>query len=492
MTARCATRLALFLALSLGSALPALAATLTRLEVAPPVARLGAPVEFTVFKTGRGNCGFQIQTGEGRIGPFGFPGASKRVSHTYSRAGSFDVRVSGARHGSKPACGGSPALVRVVVGEARLLEEVDVPRATIRRASPSPAIVGQAVTITGEGFGRPGEMELLFGSYDDLRRIPLGGRQVRSWSDREIVVVPPYETTGTHFFLLRPPPPPLPPGGGLVATAGRDASINVEVAMPRPAITGYRPAGVCPGSTLVIQGRNFTELRGGFTLLWQKVGAGSISMRDERIRSWSDAAIHLQVPTDLPAYIAPGDRFRIDLGVRNDRGLEIVARGREGRLGERCGDQPTPRIPGVGPVLGTKHGLTFTLAPVNRRVAMGQNVVFGGTFETTSTTLASRLRTQPMKILWRIEREGEVMARGAVPAKGRRTPLLVRAKATKAGTYRLVLEPANRPRDVSFRADLGEAWVRIVQMERLDPRKKIELEPRKRNLPQGLEPRIRP
>lgn len=498
MPSRLPRRTVLAALLALAWATPVLGANLTRVEVSSAITAPGRPVQVTVHKAGGENCGFQVLPGDGaRLGPFGLPGASKTVPHTFSTPGTYQLRAVGARHGAKPACGGRPAAITIEVAAPRRLAEESRPPPQLRSVTPAPAIVGQAVTIQGSGFGSQSEMELSFGSYGDTRRRVLGAGQIRSWSDTRIVVVPPYAQAGTHFFRVAEIPPPLSPGAGLVASSAHEGFANFEVAMPRPTITGYRPANVCPGSTLEIQGRDFTGLRGGFEIIWNKVGGGGITMRDDRIRGWSDRAIQLQVPTDLPAYIAPGDRYRLDLVVREERGFRTMARGPEGRLADLCGPAATPRTPGRSPSIGTKHGLQFTLAPVNRRVAMGEQVVFGGTFKTSSVDLGTRLRSTPIKIAWRIVRDGEEMARGTVPVKGRSAPLLVRTKATKQGTYRLVLAPVTPPRDVSFRADLDEAWVRIVRMEQLQvPGRKIDIQQRKQKLPlpppKGLEPTIRP
>lgn len=369
----------------------------------------------------------------------------------------------------------------------------------IRTISPNPMVIERPVTLEGTGFGEPGERHLFYGAYGALGGAPagdLGATAVRSWSDTRIVLDIPIRVEGRYWLRIAtlPGAEEATPRPGVVELSGVvEHGISFDAVLPTPTISRYSPSAVCPGGNFSIHGNGFGRRSGMFTILWDKIGEGrdySVSIRDGALLGWTNSEIRFRLPNDLPAYISPGDRFRIRLGKPSDgRALTVVARGPDGRLGENC-DIHQAITPGRTPQIGPPRAVSFKLAPLRGIATVGDKIFFGGTF-TASPELQSRLRSSPLSIDWKIVRQGEsrAAATGRVELRGRRTPLLVNAVAPRAGTYHLELTMVDRPRDVRFRPDLSTARIQVnakLRGEQIDPKMMKKLP---KGLPAGTKPR---
>ncbi|MAE95091.1 MAG: hypothetical protein CL910_10560 [Deltaproteobacteria bacterium] len=345
------------------------------------------------------------------------------------------------------------------------------------------------MTVRGRGFATPAENRLVFGDYGGAGEAEVPAGRVVSWTDTRIVVNPPISAPGRYFFRMTVR---RSGEGGLGAISTTDSDgISFDAVLPRPTIRGYRKSDVCPGSVLEIEGENFTGIRGAFRILWDKIADGrtyGVGLRDDAIVGWTDTQIRLSVPNDLPAYIAPGDTYQVVLAESQGSGVRSVARGPRAQLASGCGGRPTIAPAATTPGIGTWHGLDFTLAPVPKAVGVGDDLVFGGTFEAKTEELIRCLRSTPLQVRWRIVRDGSggSVAQGEVRLNTRRKGLLARARSVSVGTYRLELNLVDPPRDVRFRPDLGGATV-TVGAARLD--RKVPLQPRVEPKPK-LNPKV--
>lgn len=364
--------------------------------------------------------------------------------------------------------------------------------------NPNPVLVGGSMTLEGTGFGPgAGAMHIEYGSYADTTRPlgTLGPMEITSWTDTRIAFRLPTAINAEGRYWLRMRPHSSGGGGsGLLSTEYDGITFDVE--LPRPVISNYVKADVCPGSILQIRGSHFTRHRNAFRVMFVRIDSReySILLNPDVVTGWRDNQIDIRLPNDLPGYVREGTRFRIELtkalnDPRRPGGQRIVARGPEGQLAEDCTTAQALPQQQFKPQLPDLPVLQFTLAPLRDKVPLGENVVFGGTFETTSQTLLRRLRETPVNVEWRIVGEtNQLLARGNVQIRGRRTPLLVRAKPDKVGRYRLWLGLPPSAGEIRLRgSDLTQAWIEVYSVGTTGTVQPI---PQQKPLPGGIKPQL--
>lgn len=393
------------------------------------------------------------------------------------------------RRGQKAAVAGSIGLaiwLAVPSAAQRTIEPADL-GLVLSRIEPDPVVIEQTATLHGSGFGERGSVAIQLVSHEagGAPLTPISEAHVRSWSDDRIELALPIRSEGRYGLRLA-----RPDDGSEVLRRSNQSGISFDVVLPRPTITGYSAASVCPGQLFSIRGSGFTRIRGAFTILWDKTGPDrtpGITIRTERVTAWMDDQIRFRVPTDLPAYIAPGTSFRVALATRGDGGLRVRARGPEGRIPESCagreGRAPTSVVPlsptqqrgirpepasrpdlrvqpGIGP--GGPMPLRFDLAPMPSRAVVGNVLVFGGTFQ-AGPALAEALRGSRAQVEWSIKRGSAIVRAGLVDVRGRSTPWLERVDATEAGTYRLEMRLlGGGPAGMTFAPNLSGAQVVVT------------------------------
>ncbi len=195
---------------------------------------------------------------------------------------------------------------------------------SIRSVTPSPAVVGQAITINGDGFGpAPGGRLLALFGPDDRVECP-----VTNWSANRIVATLPltledrvHEGSRSGFVRV------VLAGGGNGPWA--EVTFAPDLGRLTPVITGVDPDPIVDSfGEVVLQGRNFlaTE-RGTVTLSYPD--NPELPSEIQRIEEWTDTAIVLAF---TPLSCGPS---RVSYKVRNHLG-------REGSASFRF--QPTTRV----------------------------------------------------------------------------------------------------------------------------------------------------
>ncbi|KAA3626986.1 MAG: hypothetical protein DWQ09_14025 [Proteobacteria bacterium] len=339
---------------------------------------------------------------------------------------------------------------------------------------PKPAILGQPAYLVGRGFGSdPRRFRLEWGSYERLGVVlgTLGPMQITRWTDTRIDFRLPAEITaaGTYWIHLRPVRTAAPSGTGVLSTDNWLGGVTLEVALPRPTISGYARADICPTEPLSIRGSNFTRIRNAFLVAIvtrpDTPGArdNGLVLNTEVVRSWSDNRIDIQLPTNIRARFSPGYHYRVDLMTHaaDGRSLRTMARGPDAQFRRDCGTAGQARVGGDYlqprlPVARTE--LTFDFAPARSPVKLGSDILFGGTFVVSDAELLRQIRAQPLVVEWRIVKRGTAIAvlQGSVKVRGPRTPLLARTRPAEIGEYELVFNMPALPRGLELSARHAE------------------------------------
>ncbi len=185
------------------------------------------------------------------------------------------------------------------------------PTGSVSSVSPTPAVVGQAITITGEGFGAGGQAWAILGERDRFEC------RVTSWSPSRVVAtvaldVEDFVREGTRrgYVQVRP--------AGSAGGPWAEVTFAADPARLTPEITGVTPDPIVDTyDEFVIQGRNFLEAAPGTLTVNLPAAPGRPGGPDTlRVKEWTNTYL---VVSDMPLSCAPQ---RVTFTVRNHLGRE--------------------------------------------------------------------------------------------------------------------------------------------------------------------------
>ncbi len=182
---------------------------------------------------------------------------------------------------------------------------------SVASVTPSPAVVGQSITITGDGFGASGQVWAILGERERYEC------RVTSWSPTRVaatvaVEVEPLVREGSRrgYVQVRQ--------AGSAGGPWAEVTFAADPARLTPEITGVTPDPIVDTyDEFVIQGRNFLEARPGtLTVRYPEGSRGSDTLR---VKEWTDTYL---VVSDMPLSCASQ---RLTFTVRNHLGREGTA-----------------------------------------------------------------------------------------------------------------------------------------------------------------------
>ena len=230
---------------------------------------------------------------------------------------------------------------------------VDAPAAPaplMAGVTPSHALAGAAVTITGSGFGAtPGASMVLFGG---------SVASITSWSDTAIVCTVPTMSPGTVTITVTV--------GGQTSNA---FAFTVDAPAGAPQITGLTPPHGLPGASVVVTGSGFGLVQGASTVSFgTSVGA---------VTSWSATSIACTVPD-----MAGGTTtVSVTVGGLASNAVPFTV----------DGAATLPRVSGITPNHG-RQGATVTIAGSDFGPLQGASTVkFGSTVAAVTSWSASSI-----------------------------------------------------------------------------------------------------
>ena len=185
---------------------------------------------------------------------------------------------------------------------------------TITSLSPTTAVAGQQLTITGTNFGASAG-RVMFGSESEYG--------ITSWTDTQIVTSVPSDAQSGPVSIIN---------------SGYAQSNSLSLTVVYPNITGLSPTLVVAGQQLTITGTNFGSSKG-------RVMFGSES--EYGIPSWADTQIVTSVPPDAQS----GPVSIITSGYAQSNSLSLTV-------------TPAPTISGLAPSSGSA-GTSVIIAGAN-------------------------------------------------------------------------------------------------------------------------------
>ncbi len=180
--------------------------------------------------------------------------------------------------------------------------------------TPSPAVVGQAITITGNGFGARGQVWAILGERERYEC------RVTSWSPTEIGATVALEAEEVvregprrGYLQVRP--------AGSAGGPWGEVTFAPDPARLTPVVSGVTPDPIVDTyDEFVIQGRNFLEAEPGtLTIRYPDAPGRPGGPATVRVKEWTDTYL---VVSDMPLSCAAQ---RLSFTVRNHLGREGTA-----------------------------------------------------------------------------------------------------------------------------------------------------------------------